>query len=283
MIHFHNITPRRKSASGYRFLFLILTAVLLVFLTLVLYFLPFLDGYKRQAREESIAITYLENYIQTAAPKEPQKESASDWNALEETAESQEFPPHSSDDAPSYWKDTVYYERDGTAYTPDYAAGILDCVLIIPKIQLCRGVYTGTMEDILHNLDVWMLTVSQPQCQLGETSYCIYGHNTPRLNLSFNRLQTLKLQDTFYLLNSSGEYCYTVTDIFGTDRSQTAPYTQADAGKAEKCFLLTCGRDEYRYLDLVVEGTLKSFRPIETVDIREYFLLSDSQLPAYWN
>lgn len=286
------MTPRHTYSSKQLIFLFALAALLLFLLAATLYFLPYLEGYARQHQEESLASDYLEYYIKSAAepPKSSDQSSTAESSSarpliLSETSlssqsqqseESKKLPLHSqaSAEASLYWEDDVYYERDGITYTPDYAAGALDCVLMIPKIQLCRGVYTGTMEDILHNLDVWMLTVSQPDCRLGETSYCIYGHNTPRLNLSFNRLQTLELQDTFYLINSVGEYRYRVTDILGVSRSQSTPYIQADASRAEKCYLLTCGRDEYRYLDLVIEGTLESFTPIEEVDVQNYFILS---------
>ncbi len=273
---------------------LISASLMLFFLAAAFYFLPYVKGYIRQYQEESLAADCLEHYINSArkSPQVPHQAGVLENSAAHSVnmneaslssqktplSESQELPVHlqASYETSLYWEDDVYYERDGITYTPDYASGTLDCVLLIPKIQLCRGVYTGTMEDILHNLNVWMLTVSHPDCHLGESSYCIYGHNTPRLNLSFNRLQTLELQDTFYLINSVGEYRYRVTDILGVPRSQSTPYIQADTGRAEKCFLLTCGRDEYRYLNLVIEGTLESFTPIEEVDVQDYFILSSS-------
>lgn len=255
-------------------------AVLLLLTGVFLYFLPYLDGYNRQHQEESIAFAYLENWIQGVSTADPDSQNSDEQYNTKKSENSQKalssMESFSQSDSALYWTDDVYYERDGVCYTPEYAAGTLDCILIIPKIQLCRGIYTGTMEDILHNLDVWMLTAAEPNCVLGTTSYCVYGHNTPRLNLSFNRLQTLELQDHFYLVNSLGEYRYTVTNILGVAREQSAVYTQADAHRKQMCYLLTCGRNEYRYLDLVIEGTLEKFTPLEDIHIEDYFLLSSS-------
>lgn len=259
-------------------LFLGCISVLLLLTGIFLYFLPYLDGYNRQHQEEALAIACLESWIQGSSAADSDSQNGEQTPQI--FTDGQEGLSYleslSLPDPDRYWTDDVYYERDGICYTPEYAAGTLDCILIIPKIQLCRGIYTGTIEDILHNLEVWMLTVSEPDCILGTTSYCVYGHNTPRLNLSFNRLQSLELQDCFYLVNSQGEYQYRVTNILGVAREQTQVYTQADADKAQMCYLLTCGRDAYRYLDLVIEGTLQQFTPLEDVDIQRYFLLSSS-------
>lgn len=272
-----------KSHSKFLPIFFALAAALLFLTGVFLYFQPYLDGYNRQHQEESMAFACLENWIQEIGATEHISQNAdnqhTDSQSSTSNQEVQSYQDMLSGSAPAaYWTDDVYYERDGVCYTPEYATGTLDCILIIPKIQLCRGIYTGTMEDILHNLDVWMLTVAEPDCALGATSYCVYGHNTPRLNLSFNRLQTLELQDCFYLVNSKGEYKYTVTDILGVAREQSAAYTQADADKQQMCYLLTCGRDAYRYLDLVIEGTLEQFTPLDEVNIEDYFLLSSSSL-----
>lgn len=260
---------KRKNRTAV-ILFLSVFTVVLLAAALIAYFYPYLEGYRHQEQEKSIAVHYLEDLQNNKAGT---KERDIDWEQIAERASKlAEKNTDGEEASKGRWSDDTYYELDGVTYTPDYAQGTLDCVLIIPKIQLCRGVYTGTWEDITHNLDVWMATTARPDYVLGETHYCIYGHNTPRLNLSFNRLQSLEAGDAFYLVNPDGVYEYRVTDILGVSRSESSRYTDDFTISSKKCYLITCGRDEYRYLDLIVEGTLKSLTPIDEVDMDELFL-----------
>ncbi len=237
-----------------------IAATILLITAGILYCYPYLDGYQHQAEEESIALRYLE---------ELQEKVAGDmegpiWEAGQLIGEEGQTEKR--------WSDDTYYEKDGVTYTPDYAAGTLDCVLIIPEIELCRGVYTGTWTEIYHNLDVWMATTARPDYVLGETHYCIYGHNTPRLNLSFNRLQSLSVGSIFYLINEDGAYQYQVTAILGISRSDSTKYTDDFSIDNDKCYIITCGRNEYRYLDLIVEGSLESVKNIDEINLDDLLL-----------
>ncbi len=259
---------------------LLLSVVIIVLLLItaagILYWYPYQEGYERQEIEEELALQYLQVLQESILSQENTANHGYSTFLSEKTEEVLEDQDNSDKKQDlqaegSDWSDDVYYEKDGITYTPDYAAGVLDCVLIIPRIQLCRGVYTGTWNDILHNLDVWMVTAARPDYMLGETHYCIYGHNTPRLNLSFNRLQSLNKGDIFYLVNPDGAYQYQVTDIMGVSRSDSTCYTDDFTLGSEKCYIITCGRNEYRYLDLIVEGTLESFTETDQIDIDGLF------------
>ena len=185
------------------------------------------EGMKRQETEEAIAEQYIEDLK----------------NKKEDSLDS--------------WEDNVWYEKDGITYTPDYAKGVIDCVLEIETIKLRRGVYIGTWEEIYHNLDMWMVTSARPDYVLGETHYAIYGHNHPVQNLSFNRLKDLSIGDTFKLISEKGIYIYEVTDIFSDWRENVTRKVVDNMELPETdCYIITCGRNEHRYKDLVVKGVL---------------------------
>lgn len=259
--------------KGHRIDILVLAVFSILFLTaaVVVCFWPYLRGYDRQHQEEKIAIDYIQAMLDQ---KEVQAENSSiDWELIRDRAEqagllSEESEEEEESDAEQEtWRDDIWYSTpEGITYTPDYAAGTIVCVLYIPTIQLCRGVYTGTWAEIYHNLDYWMVTAARPDYILGETHYCIYGHNTPRLNLSFNRLQSLTAGDDFYLLAPSGAYHYQVTGMSGVSREDSSHYTDDFTRKKEKCYLITCGRGEYQYLNLIVEGTLVGIEDIHTIE-----------------
>lgn len=197
-------------------------------------------GFLRQKEEERVAESYIKNI------------SVNTQEAEEETT--LEDPQTGAFD----YTDDTYFIREETAYTPDYAKGHIDCVLEIPKIRLRRGVYTGTAEEIQHDLDVWMTVAASPGYQLGKTHYVIYGHNAPAQDLSFNRLADLEAGDYFVLTTSSGVYLYDVTKVYAEWRTNvTYDIAENYDLPADSCYIITCGRDEYRYRDLVVLGALR--------------------------
>lgn len=181
-------------------------------------------------------------------------------------SEEETEPDYASDDMD--YTDENYYSRDGVVYTPDYAQGEIDCVLEVPSVEIRRGVYTGTWDQINYDLDIWMVTAARPDYVLGETHYCIYGHNHTVQNLSFNRLQKVQVGERFYLTSSTGRYIYTITNVFAVSREDaTTDYVNNFDLGSDKCYLITCGRDDgvrnYRYLDLIVEGTLEEHMTLE--------------------
>ncbi len=155
--------------------------------------------------------------------------------------------------------DTYYTDREGQMYRTEDAKGYLDSVLVVPKIGLKKGVYTGTWEDILYNLDIWMATVAQPSCSLGKTHYVIYGHNHTQQSLSFNRIPELQAGDVFYLVGCEGVYVYEVSRVFALSRTKTTNDIVKGAWGVEVCHIITCGRGENRYKQLIVEGMVQEF------------------------
>lgn len=236
------------------------------------------EAYARQDEEFDLAdqyVAYLLEQVEKETEK-PKQEGSEKGNAgqdgSEEETETEEEP--TIDLASLVQGDNVYYTgANGVTYTPEYAKGYLSYVLSIPSAKIMRGVYSGTWDDIYYDLEIWMVTQARPDLELGKTHMTIYGHNHTSQNLSFNNLKDVSLGDEFYIYAESGYYVYTVTDIFAEWRqTATEKYVDDFSLGADKCYILTCGRDWWtingmstRYKDYIVEGTLK-----EHLTLREY-------------
>ena len=247
-----------------------IAAVLVAGYACRLYKNPEADARKRQQVEESIARSYLEQLKKDDAAK-----SDGSRNVLNET-ESEESETKGSDSRDTClfgtfasesleeetmtprWDDKNYYVRDGITYTPDYARGTLLGVLEVDYAGIRRGVYGGTWEDIQYDLDIWMTTAARPDYELGKTHFAIYGHNHTVQDLSFNRLKDVVVGDVFTYTTKDGVYIYDVTRFFADWREiVTKDYVDNFSLPADKCYIISCGRNEYRYKDIVVEGTLR--------------------------
>ena len=222
------------------------------------------EGYVRQYREEQIAELYLQD-IQEKSRNENVSVQAEPEKTDEDVKKEESITP--ADQVDLNYTDDNYEVIGGVRYTPDYAAGHLDCVLEIPKIKMRRGVYTGTASEIQHDLDIWMTTTAHTDYVLGETHYCIYGHNSPTQSLSFNDLKHVGVGDIFLLTTEDYVYLYDVTDFYPQWRELVKKdITDNFSLPTDKCFIITCGRDQYRYKDIIVEGTLR-----EKYTIDEWF------------
>lgn len=279
---------KQKSSVGFRILFtvLFLTALGLIGTGIYLMFFKNRDAYERQEEERDLADSYIDDMILKLTDPEAYEKKLEE-EAAKKAARMAQLEKEESEDASGEqetsgetgsvydfsdldYEDLNYYMRDGVVYTPDYAKGRLDCVLEVPTAGIRRGVYTGTWEEINYDLDIWMVTAARPDYTLGETHYCIYGHNHTAQDLSFNRLKDVQTGDYFYLTAESGRYIYLVTNVFAVSReSATKDYVDNFSIGSDKCYIITCGRDDgvnnYRYLDLIVEGTLE-----EQMSLLEY-------------
>ena len=291
---------QKKMSAGMKFLFclLLLAAIGLIVAGVYLMFFTNRDAYERQNEERDLADTYIDDLILKLTDPEgyekkvqeearqkaermarlKQKENAKGWDDVDG-----ESGGSNSEDAssPTYdfsdldYEDENYYMRDGIVYTPDYAKGTIQCVLEVPTAGIRRGVYTGTWDEINYDLDIWMVTAARPDYTLGQTHFCIYGHNHTAQDLSFNRLKDVEVGDAFYLTAESGRYTYRVTNVFAVSRDEaTSNYVDNFTIGSDKCYIITCGRDDgvknYRYLDLIVEGTLEEQMPLlEYAKIRQ--------------
>ena len=239
-------------------------------------------GYERQHQEEQLANAFLQEI-----------RSRQERRNIEETPEETQVeirivqpktetitPTAPADQVDLNYSDDNYEVIGGVKYTPDYAAGRLDCVLEIPKIRMRRGVYTGAASEIQHDLDIWMTTTAHTDYVLGETHYCIYGHNSPTQSLSFNDLKHVGVGDIFLLTTEDYVFLYDVTDFYPQWRELVKrEITDNFTLPVEKCYIITCGRDQYRYKDIIVEGTLRkrySIREWNTAE-EEFSKTEDNQ------
>ena len=207
--------------------------------------------------------------IEETEPERVEKKEMVRFEKLEEPSETsreETTEKTTKEEGPSYVpiEDEAYYERGGVVFTPEHAVGRIDCVLEIPCISLRRCVYTGTIEEIEADLDMWFTVSASPDLVPGNTHYAIFGHNHTVQNLSFNRLAEVSLGDYFTLTKDTEVYIYLVTDMLAAERSSgRAAYAYDDSLDPSLCYIFTCGRDymllngrSTRYKDLIVEGTL---------------------------
>ena len=217
------------------------------------------QGFQRQYEEEKAAELFLQDIKENSRRIcENTDEQTTDKESEASTATAWKGDRIPADQVDLNYTDDNYEVIGGVKYTPDYAAGHLDCVLEIPKIKMRRGVYTGTTSEIQHDLDIWMTTTAHTDYVLGKTHYCIYGHNSPTQSLSFNDLKHVGVGDIFLLTTEDYVYLYDVTDFYPQWRELVKKdITDNFTLTADKCFIITCGRDQYRYKDIVVVGTLR--------------------------
>lgn len=250
----------KKKLIAYSVVFLICSSVL-VFSCIEFFRSEETEGYIRQYQEEKIAELYLRDIRSRDQEGSEAPEPSEDSHMVRPETENNHTAEHATGPADQVdldYADDNYEVIGGIKYTPDYAAGHLDCVLEIPKIKMRRGVYTGTASEIQHDLDIWMTTTAHTDYVLGETHYCIYGHNSPTQSLSFNELKHVEVGDVFLLTTEDSVYLYDVTAFFPQWRELVKKEITDNFNlPAEKCFIITCGRDQYRYKDIVVEGTLR--------------------------
>jgi LPXTG-site transpeptidase (sortase) family protein len=289
---------KKKMSAGMKFLFclLLVVAVGLIASGVYLMFFKNRDAYERQNEERDLADTYIDDLIlkltdpeayekkvqeeakqkaERMAKKKLQEKNQNDEESESGDGNGEEASSPTYDFSDLDYEDENYYMRDGVVYTPDYAKGTIQCVLEVPTAGIRRGVYTGTWDEINYDLDIWMVTAARPDYTLGETHFCIYGHNHTAQDLSFNRLKDVEVGDAFYLTAESGRYTYRVTNVFAVSREEaTSNYVDNFTIGSDKCYIITCGRDDgvknYRYLDLIVEGTLEEQMPLlEYAKIRQ--------------
>ena len=220
------------------------------------------EGMDRQEIEESIAITYIQDL------KNGNPEATVEYEDV--TTESVVTESYATPRTEREFDDVNYPYFNGRHYTPDYATGEIMGVLEVPSIQLRRGIYTGTWEDIVHDLDAWMTVQARPDYVLGETHFAIYGHNSVTQDLSFNRLRYVQIGEYFTITSGDKVYYYEATDFFADWREcVTAYYVDNFNLPSDKCYLITCGRDEYRWRDIVLVGTLQKVYDLDEWDAGE--------------
>lgn len=192
-------------------------------------------GKERQMKEENFAAAYIHRLC---------KASAADKQKNPQTAKQQ-------------WSEEA--ER---IHAPEYAKGFVQCILTVPSAQINRPVYAGTWEEIEYNLNLWLTVAARPDYSIGKTHYVIYGHNHAQRDVSFHNLQqSVQTGDKFALTVPSGTRVYEVADLYPLSRDAAAKLADDFSIDGDRCYIVTCGRNEFRYLDFVVEGILMKTLP----------------------
>ena len=150
---------------------------------------------------------------------------------------------------------TDWFTDRGITYTPDYARGKIMGVLQIPAIDISRGVYGGSWEDIRHDLSIWMITSARPDYIPGETHFVIYGHYHEVQNLSFNRLHELKTGDSFTFTTERETISCVIHRIYALSREDVRDQiTDNFSLPSDHIYLVTCGKGKDKGLDLVISS-----------------------------
>ena len=101
------------------------------------------------------------------------------------------------EDKPTEENPTEYLYSDVDDYT---FTGSIDCILVIDKINLKKAVIRGnTLSDNDLNLSKYYFVTADLTTALSG-NYIIYGHSSQTYGLSFNRLDEMAVDDTFYIL-----------------------------------------------------------------------------------
>ena len=140
-------------------------------------------------------------------------------------------------------KSGEWNEKEGE-FVPDYGKGNLDCVLQIPSIQMTRGVYGGTEQEIEENLEQWMLVTAASWMKFGKTGYGIFGHNHPAYEVGFNRLGELEPGDEFLLTGRTEERIYRIEGVTVWSRQEAARNLSGENLSDDQCYIMTCARNE---------------------------------------
>lgn len=105
--------------------------------------------------------------------------------------------------------------------------GSIDCILVIDKINLKKAIIRGnTSSDNNFNLDKYYFVTADLTSTL-DGNYIIYGHSSQVYGHSFNRLDELCINDTFYIIQGQKKYNYQVEAVDRALRSESAPYFPA--------------------------------------------------------
>ena len=106
--------------------------------------------------------------------------------------------------------------------------GYIDCLLEIPKINMCRLVITGG--NVKDNLSNHYFTAARSSMSYGEGSYVIFGHQSFTRNKGMNRVDELVLGDLIYISGEGFQDIYEVTEILGAHKGEAVEDFNAGSG-----------------------------------------------------
>ena len=124
---------------------------------------------------------------------------------------------------------------------------IIDCVVSIPKIDLEKNVYTGTMRE--KELEQYhLITATDNMLYSNGGNYIICGHNSRVYGHSLNRLHELEKGDKVYICFQNKRYEYKVYSIQYENMYQTSEYMQQTQDKELTIFSCSKNRDKKEYI-----------------------------------
>ena len=143
------------------------------------------------------------------------------------------------DEAPSEEAHLVEYQYIDVN---DYSFRVhIDCILVIDKINMKKAVIRGnTLADNDFNLSKYYFVTADLSTTL-KGNYIIYGHSSQTYGHSFNRLDEMNVDDTFYVIQGNTRYSYKVEAVDRVLRSKSDAYFPHDVGK--RVTLVACEKN----------------------------------------
>ena len=143
-------------------------------------------------------------------------------------------------------------------YSESRAKGYVDCVLEIPAIDLRQSIFTGTVDQLRHDLASWLAVTARADYILGDTQYCIYMHNPRDKSVKISHAQdNLHEGDYMVVTKDNTVYLYQVTGVFAEWRNKCSDiYVNSKNVSSDKLYIFTCGRKEWQGRNVVIEGTV---------------------------
>lgn len=130
---------------------------------------------------------------------------------------------------------------DGIAVPEKNYDGYIDCLLEIPKIDLCRVVISGG--DIKANLSQHYFVAARQSMTYGEGCYVIFGHQSFTKGKGMNRLDELVVGDLIYISGEDFEDTYEVTEVDASCKGEVVGDFTADSNHLA---LYTCKKQWQR-------------------------------------
>lgn len=176
------------------------------------------------------------------------------YEPTQETQENQSSEENPDGNDVFHYDDDVLY----STHSVKEAWGHVDCVIEIPAIQLRQCVFTGTVEQLNHDLACWLPITARSDYVLGSTHYAIYMHN-PRnksIRISYAQFQ-MHAGDYIVITKDNYVYLYEVTGLFPEWREAcNTKYTDNMSLSSELLYIFTCGREEWYGRNLVIEAKI---------------------------
>ena len=166
------------------------------------------------------------------------------------------------------FEDTAYPAKYGNKTPPH--KGTEFGYVTIPSIKLKQTVYDGDANTQRYNLSNWHWVTSRSGYKIGETQICIYFHNYDTYTTSANGVKNLNIGEYFTFTTNENVYLYRIYD-------KLSEWREAVLDEPDTIYLVTCGRGEFRYKDLVVVGKMEAVYTLEEWETEKYKITYNEQ------